>query len=172
MFNTVEDYKAAIEGVAPSNRYQVKFTRTKFLTAFPKHEYKFLAIAINIPGQELKTSTATFWGMKKEVVSSIDFDPITITFVCDKDLRIRKAFEDWIDEIVNKGTFTVGYYEDYTCDLIITVLNKALQPVREYRVREVHPKNINDISLGYDKNDEAMQFNVSFAFWDFEIKTF
>jgi hypothetical protein len=169
MSNTVDDYKSNIEGLASSSRYHIKFTRTEFLSIFPNNEYKYLVSSVNVPGQEVRTNSMALWGMKKDIASSIDFDPITISFICDKDLKIRRAFEEWIDQIVNKSTFTVSYYKDYVCDMAITILNKALVPVREYKIREVYPTNLADISLGYEKVDEPMQFTVTFKYWDFEI---
>ena len=170
MFKTIDDFTAAIDGVAQPNRYEVDFGRPAFRTTFPKNEYKYLLTSINIPGQELRTNSAHFWGMKKEIVSALDYDPITATFICDKDLRIRRAFEEWLDEIVNKGTFTVGYYNDYTCYMDIYLLNRQLEKIRKYHIREVHPANISDISLGYGKNDEPMSFTVSLKYWDYEIE--
>jgi hypothetical protein len=170
MGKTVEDFKAAIEGIAPSNRYEVLFERTAFLLTFPKQEYKYLVSSCNIPGQQLRTNSVSFWGMKKEIVSTIDFDPINISFYCDKDMKMRRIFEEWVDEIIDKSTFTVGYYEDYTCDMTITVLNKQLEPLREYKVREVHPTELSDIKIGYDKENEPMSFTVTFKYWDFEIR--
>jgi len=170
MFKAIDDFTSAIDGVAQPNRYEVEFSRPAFLTAFPKQEYKYLLTSINLPGQELRTNSAHFWGMKKEIVSSLDFDPMTATFICDKDLKIRKAFEEWLDEIVNKGTFTVGYYEDYVCSMDIYLLNRKLEKIRRYHIREVYPANLSDISLGFDKNDEPMTFTVTLRYWDYEIE--
>jgi hypothetical protein len=170
MFKTVEDFKASISGLAVSNRYHVTFSRTQFLSIFPKNEYSYLVSSINIPGQEIKINSATFWGMKKDIASTVDFDPISMVFLCDSEMKVRRAFEMWLDEIVNKSTFTAGYYKDYTCFITIQVLNRALVPIREYKIREAYPTNITDIPLGYEKNDEAMQFTVTFKYWDFETR--
>ena len=52
-------------------------------------------------------------------------EDITLTFYCLNDMRVRDYFENWQNLTFNQETQEVGWYKDYTFDVIIQTLKEA-----------------------------------------------
>ena len=52
-------------------------------------------------------------------------EDINLTFYCLNDMRVRDYFENWQNLAVNQETSEVGYYKDYTFDVVIQTLRKG-----------------------------------------------
>ena len=93
---------------------------------------------------------------------------IDMEFLDDKNLSIRSIFERWQGQVIDEETLRVGYYNNYTCNLIInlesmkgvnagitTVTTVGLTPQEESEtsttytitVHDVWPKSIDTIEL-------------------------
>jgi hypothetical protein len=166
---SVTEFKENVGGIAPVNRFYVDFGGIAigiFEEFFPKQSQHFLIKEASIPSMEIKTATVNFWGYDRDIASSGAYDTLSLTMLCDADMKIRKAFEKWIDMVYNKEFGTVHYYDSYVADVNVHVLNRALQEVRIYQYIEAYPRNLSDIVLNYDDSDTPMTFTVTFEYWD------
>ena len=61
---------------------------------------------------------------QRPITSEYGGEGMPITFHVDRDMRIRRFFEDWMHLIVDPVRFTVGYQENYISDIFIRQLDE------------------------------------------------
>ena len=131
------------------------------------------------------------YGPVERVPHSVQFNEFTLTWIVDPEAKIVSFFNNWMNTIVNyqsKGgntmmaprkngrvsfsAYEVGYKDDYSNPLMsIFVYNENSDKVIEYKMYDIFPTGINDISLAHGEIDTMLKLSVSFAFTDLEIMT-
>lgn len=131
------------------------------------------------------------YGPVERVPHSVQFNEFMLTWMVDPKGKLVAFFNNWLHTIVNyqsKGgnamsvprangkvpfaPYEVGYKDEYSCPLMsIFVYNTENDRVIEYKMYDVFPVGINDMSLAYGEGDTPLKFSVSFAFTDYEIMT-
>ena len=119
-----------------------------------------------LPGRVLNTAEDTnIYGPSRQVVDGVTYaDEIDIEFQSSSDLQERVFFENWQRQTFNEKTWNLQYYDDYTGEIEIYILDK--QDQRRYGVKlwEVFPKTVNPTSLAYGNNDTLFLTSVGFSF--------
>jgi hypothetical protein len=87
-----------------------------------------------------------------------------ITFHVDRNMRIRRFFEDWMHLIVDPVRFTVGYQENYISDIFIRQLDEQNNITNEIKLIEAFPRNINLMDLNNNSSNQTHRLNVLFAY--------
>jgi len=155
-------------GLAYSNRYEVDFG---FPISHPsrdenaKRSMLVRCDSIIIPGRSLSTTPYRYYGPAR----NMPYEPIysgemNLSIILSADLRERIFFERWLDSIVNPVNYKFGFYDTYTTDVAITVLDKTDTPTARYIVEEVYPKAVSDIQLGYDRDNDFLKTEVTLCF--------
>jgi hypothetical protein len=173
MFTTVEDFKANVSGIAVTNKFLVDFSKALYLFEpyFPNGTYKYLIKDIDIPDFTLESTHASLWGKKFSVVNGMTESPVSITFISDKDMKLRHCFELWMNKIFNKETFTAGYFDDYISDIEISVLNGKFDVIRKYQMMDAYPESLSKITLSHDSDTgTVMTFSASFVYKEWKVK--
>ena len=120
---------------------------------------------ISIPGRNLRTvGDFNVYGPPIEVVQGQTFGEISTSFYLSSDMRERKLMEDWQDLVVDPNTFDLNYYDSYTGDLKVFVLNKQEERVYGIELREAYPKSIDVIALGHASPNTINKVGVSFQY--------
>ena len=119
-----------------------------------------------VPGRNLNTLTdSNIYGPTREVVDGVTFaEDITLTFQASSELNERKFFEDWQEQAFDQKTWDIGYYNDYTSEIQIYLLDK--QDTRRFGIRliEAFPKTITAIELNQSPTTSIVKTSVSFSF--------
>jgi hypothetical protein len=154
----IDAFKAVIKGLTQTNRYRITINN-EYLNNIP---YQYMAKDVIFPGQSLVDSSIVIQGITRNLAGGMNFDPLSITFICDEKMSIRTAFENWHKKIYNKENSTLGYYDDYKTDIMIEILNKNFETIKKVLISDAWPKDFSDIQLSYDSIDQVMEFTVSF----------
>ena len=164
------------DGYAQPNRYEVVINGPRTLNQQNPFEglqrqsdvsrIALRAQSAVLPGRVLNTAEDTnIYGPSRQVVDGVTYaDEIDIEFQSSSDLQERVFFENWQRQTFNEKTWNLQYYNDYTGELEIYILDK--QDQRRYGVKlwEVFPKTVNPTSLAYDANDTLFLTSVGFSF--------
>ena len=126
-------------------------------------EVSLMCDSVNLPGLNNATTEVRLFGENREVPYIPMYANLELSFISDREMRVKQYFEQWSNAVVNKTTRAVGYYSDYTKQLDIIVTDKMGEAVYCARVFEAYPKNIQDIRFGFD-NKDIVRVNVSLAF--------
>jgi len=161
----IEAFKSTIKGVAQLNRYKVSFSKPFFANYFAKDDYHYLFKEITLPGQVFSESTMEITGRKFTTASGIEsFGKVSATLTCDSEFRIRNACEDWMNLVVDKNDTVVDFFDNYSCDIIIDVLDKRLEPAKRVILYGSYIGEMGDVTLAYGENDVAFEFTVGFVY--------
>ena len=164
------------DGYAQPNRYEVVINGPRSLNQQNPFEglqrqsdvsrIALRAQSAVLPGRVLNTAEDTnIYGPSRQVVDGVTYaDEIDIEFQSSSDLQERVFFENWQRQTFNEKTWNLQYYDDYTGEIEIYILDK--QDQRRYGVKlwEVFPKTVNPTSLAYGNNDTLFLTSVGFSF--------
>ena len=149
--SSIDNLKSTIAnkgGLAPGNRFGVIFTPPSqsllnldvegiigsavsgnFSPTQLVNDPRDIAIlcqSVTLPGSTIATYEE---GLHKQVrkfpYTFID-DEVTMSFLLTNDFYMRKMFDNWMSNIVNKESHLVGYKNDYSVDVIIQQLNQKI----------------------------------------------
>tara|TARA_Y100000004_G_C8946552_1_gene426531 strand:- start:1860 stop:2645 length:786 start_codon:yes stop_codon:yes gene_type:complete len=136
-----------------------------------------------IPGKTLITKERFTQSVPKQFGYNIQYSDITCNFLVDANISGRNTwnlFNTWMDMIVNPTTAFVGYHDEYSCEMHISMMdhdndphNDALGGAGEggkkivgIKAEKAFPKALGEISLDAGSTDVA-KFSVTFGFHRF-----
>ena len=94
-----------------------------------------------MPGRQILSTERIIGIHTNKVAYGYASEDVNLTFYCLNDMRVRDYFENWQNLAVNQETQEVGYYKDYTFDVVIQTLKKgAINPL-------IRPKKLFDNPL-------------------------
>ena len=155
-------------GLARNNRFEVIIAPPKGLAdRGPESALASLYVEqasvplLNIFAKPFKIFGPTY---QRPITSEYGGEGMPITFHVDRDMRIRRFFEDWMHLIVDPVRFTVGYQEDYISDIFIRQLDEQNNITNEIKLIEAFPRNINLMDLNNNSSNQTHRLNVLFAY--------
>ncbi len=155
-------------GLARNNRFEVIITPPNGLSGRgPESELASLYVEqasvplLNIFAKPFKIFGPTY---QRPITSEYGGEGMPITFHVDRNMRIRRFFEDWMHLIVDPVRFTVGYQENYISDIFIRQLDEQNNVTNEIKLIEAFPRNINLMDLNNNSSNQTHRLNVLFAY--------
>jgi len=175
VFN-VEQLKANLpKGLARPNKYVALISTPPVLGKVDNTFLVYRTIGASLPGKNLFTmqSKPIGYGPVVRTPYQNSYGQLDLTFLTDSDYREYKYFSLWTDSIVkgatNKnfsrgGFHLVNYREDYRC--LISLFGYNDEGVSTYSCFfvDAYPRDIQPVTLGWDQNDQVLQFTVTFDF--------
>jgi hypothetical protein len=155
-------------GLARNNRFEVIITPPRGLSnRGSESELASLYVEqasvplLNIFAKPFKIFGPTY---QRPITSEYGGEGMPITFHVDRNMRIRRFFEDWMHLIVDPDRFTVGYQENYISDIFIRQLDEQNNITNEIKLIEAFPRNINLMDLNNNSSNQTHRLNVLFAY--------
>ena len=153
--------------LARTNRFEVLITPPIGL----KGDYKsdFISMYVeqtSLPALNIFSKSFKIFGPSYQRPLSSEYGGEGISFVLhvDRDMKIRKFFEDWMHLIVNPDTFTVGYQSSYATEILIRQLDEQENVTHEIKLLEAFPRNMNPLDLNNNSTNETHRLNILFAY--------
>ena len=181
---TIADFKSKlIGGGARPNLFEVELTTLPAsVQGWDADTFKFMCKAANMPAQNIASIDVPFRGRTFKVAGDRTIDPWTITVINDEDFRLRRAFEEWSEQIAkldnNLGTTEPAAYmvnaKVYQLGRGSTASSKdnagsSNAVLAEYQFVDIFPTNVSQIDLSYDSTDTIEEFTVEFQVQSFNI---
>jgi len=181
---TIADFKSKlIGGGARPNLFEVELTTLPAsVNGWDADTFKFMCKAANMPAQNIASIDVPFRGRTFKVAGDRTIDPWTITVINDEDFRLRRAFEEWSEQIAkldnNLGATDPGAYmvnaKVYQLGRGSTASSKdnagsSNAVLAEYQFVDIFPTNVSQIDLSYDSTDTIEEFTVEFQVQSFNI---
>lgn len=166
--STLEQFigKVRSEGLLSANHFYVMIS-PKFAWESRADDIMMMCDSINLPSQTAASTDVRIFGEFREHPYLQMYGTLSATFIVDRNMKVRRFFETWMNQIVDKNTRTVGYYYDYASTIDIFVTDKNAKVVYAIKCHEVFPKVLGDIRLDY-ASKEVMRMPVEFAmkYWE------
>ena len=156
------------QGLAFNNRYSVVINTPRVFFTNNSAEARQVSLrceAATIPGRSFSTTPYRYYGPARNMpYEPIYAGEINLTYLISRNMQERLFFEKWMQIVCNPNDYKFAYYNDYTTNMVISVLGKDDSLLHEVLVEEVYPKAIGDIQLGYDKDNEVMRQDITLSF--------
>jgi len=125
----------------------------------------------SLVGSSMSTSPNRIHGPVREMPYERFYSgDLSLTFRETNTTKVRKFFSAWQDTIYGRTSGNFNYYENYIGSVEIHQYSDDEQTKSMYGIRlnEVYPKNIHEMSLGYEENNSYQKQVVDFSFrsWD------
>jgi len=173
MASSIDDLKAEINnrgGIGRTNRFNVIFTPPTqalinidigaILGSISRGDFNknqlitdprsltLLCESASLPSRSLTTSDFQFTGKHREkrVQGYSDAD-VSFSFLVTNDFYIKRMVDDWQEAIVNSETNSLGYKDDYTCDVVIQQLNQENEVVYGAVLKDAFPSSVGAMQL-------------------------
>tara|TARA_B100000085_G_C18402683_1_gene455307 strand:+ start:151 stop:786 length:636 start_codon:yes stop_codon:yes gene_type:complete len=138
-------------------------------------DFKFMCKAAAIPAQNIASIDVPFRGRTFKVAGDRTIDTWTITIINDESFNLRRAFEEWTEQIAkldnNLGTTNPGSYmtnaKVYQLGRGSTASSTSNEGsanaiLAQYEFVDIFPTNVSELALSYDSSDTIEEFTVEF----------
>ena len=154
-------------GVFTPNRYLIEFSGLLGVMDFAQgNRLSLMANTVSVPGRSIASSpNETSLGPSREMpYAPIYENELSIEFYLGKDVFERRAFEAWMDAIVDPTSGRLGYPKDYMCDAYIYILNEFDMPIYRIRLEEVWPKSVGPLEMSNAGGGEIAKQTITLNF--------
>lgn len=154
-------------GLARANRFAVVFAPPQKIVPATLSKILLFCDSVQLPGQNFSTTQNRTFGEFREVPYERIYDNITLSFYVDKEMRVKRLFDDWQNIIANPTTRTYGYYDDYVCP-VMTIEVQDIEDKTRYSVslHECYPKTVNAIQLDHNSKDiMKLSVGMQYKYW-------
>lgn len=79
-------------------------------------------------------------------------------------MHVKLALESWMNKVFNLKSRTFEYYDDYTKDIEIYLLNKTGNEIHKVTLREAYPINMGEIQLDYNGGSNIVKIPVTIVY--------
>jgi len=166
----VQDFISEVKtkGLARVNRFEVIITPPQFITTnyLQFNKISLFCEVSNFPPINLSVKPFKIFGpsYQRPITSEYGGDGISMTFHVDREMKIKKFFDDWIETVVNRDSFTVAYQNEYITKISIRQLDEANNVNYEIELQEAFPRSITLMDLNQSAQNQTHRVNVIFAY--------
>ena len=169
--NTFRTEITGPRGTARTNRFEVRFNLPAghSSTTDMNRTLSMRVESVNLPGVNLSTAAdALLYGPPRDVVDGVLYaETISMTIIMDGMLNLKQTFEEWQYLAFDPSTWDIGYYNEYTSNIDIYVLDSKYIPVHGVRLWEAFPKTLGAIAMS-NADDGAiakLPVDIEFRYW-------
>lgn len=161
-------------GLAKGSHFDVLFSfPTKLNTGARESEVLTLRCdSISFPSRAPLTSDVKHFGPTSKRIYGFDAAPVTATIILSQNMIERDLFLAWQDIAVGDsrqtkdsqaGSFLVGYYENYVCDITIRKYNESGFVTAKTLLIDAYPSFVGEVGTDWG-SDEFLKVNVTFTY--------
>lgn len=125
---------------------------------------QFVCRATEVPGVQIKTESHEYNGHVFKMATGVDRDQVGFVFQLSEDMWEKSIMDKWRSLVVNETTRLAGYWDDYTVDIQIDVLDTNDEVVFSTWLVDAYPTTISSISMNKMATDMANTLDTSWAF--------
>lgn len=157
------------DSIAYVNRFEVEIFPpsgiASGLTPFLSKSLTLRCNSVSIPGRSLTTQNYRFYGPQRQMpYEPLYSGDLAISYILSSDLRERVFFENWLNGICDPQNYKFSFYYEYATTMQIRMLDKTDTVVYTAVVEEVYPKQIGEIMMGYEKDNEMATQDITLAY--------
>lgn len=158
---------AQTQSFARTNRFEVLIPPPiGLLDVYQSDNISIMVEQASFPLLNITTKGFKIFGptYQRPVTTEYGGEGMSISFHIDRDMRLKKFFEDWMHLIVNPIDFTVSYQEEYITSIYIRQLDEQDFVTHEVVLYEAFPRNMNILELNNAATNQTHRLNMLFAY--------
>lgn len=186
MSASISDFVSTINkrGVAKNNRFMCLIPPFRGINLFSNSlaNIAFSQLSKNLPGNSAlgialmctraELPTRTFMTMdKREYPKPIEQVPymdapssMGMTFIVGRDLFEYFFFEQWTNDIVNRETNLLNYYDEYTTSIIVSQLDETDEVIASVELENCYPVAVSKISMDMGSTNQFVLLDVEMRY--------
>ena len=126
--------------------------------------------SIQMPGQNIRSVEDPLrFGPQREQAQGVTYGSVNARFICSRDLREKRFFEEWQSLIFNHDTWEMKFYKDYIGGIKIYQEDRENYPTYCVELSEVFPKVVQQQELGWNMNDAYQTISVELMFHSWQV---
>lgn len=120
-----------------------------------------------LPSREIQGIELKQYGPVHRMPVTGSYMPVSFAFYSGADLAVREYFETWQTAAINISSNTFNFYDEYTSDIKIQVLDVEDQVKYTVDIYEAWPSSVSQVDYSYSNNDTAQSFMVvmQYRYW-------
>lgn len=132
------------------------------------------ADAAQLPQTRINVSSQRIFGPPTFHAQNADYggDNISLTFLVDRDMMVKRFFDKWVDGIVDRSRGTVSYLAEYATTMTINQLDETDTVTYTAKFEDLFPISVAPIQLDQNSMNQAGRLSVTFCYrrwtWDNE----
>ena len=162
----INKFREKLGGGSKANLFRMEIIPEFTVPGFNTDEVSILCKSGAIPAFTLGIIEVPFRGRRIKIPGDRTYGDWTATFVNDDEQKTRKAFDNWMNTIVDvngenalrEGTGT------YRCKIVVKQLRPDGNVSRIYELYDAFPTDVSAIDLSYDTTDAVQEFTVTFQY--------
>ena len=153
-------------GLASPNKFEVAI---HFPNGQRQKNFDIMCETATIAGRSVQSMLDIQYGIRREVAyGAPQYTPISLTFLCSKDLNEKRLLDKWNNSIINvssTGGWDVAYYKDYIGEIDVKVYDRTGQnKIYEVKYFEAYPKSIQQIDLSHGTTNNTLRVTAEFSY--------
>ena len=165
---SLREFQAQVfgKGLARTNRFEVLINTPKCLGGRDNRTINLLCEQASLPLLNINTKSHRIYGpaYPRPVTSEYGGEGLPLTFHVDREMKVKRFFEDWIEKIINKTNFHVAYQSTYSTDIHISQLDEADNITYSIDIKDAFPRSINLMELNNAAQNQTHRLTVLFAY--------
>jgi hypothetical protein len=117
---------------------------------------------INISVRPLKIYAGPTY--QRPIGSEYGGDGISMTFHVDREMKVKRFFDDWMETIIDRNTYEVAFQDVYRTDITINQLDERDRITYGIDLLEAFPRSMNLMELNQSAQNQTHRLNVIFAY--------
>jgi hypothetical protein len=172
---SVSQFQAAVanRGLARQNRFQVIIPNMG--SGADGELFILFCQAASLPGATIQVKKQNLFGPTYIRPANINYgEQLSLSFLCDKDMIVKRGFDEWVHQVINKSSFTVAYQSSYARDVIIHQLDNAEKVVYGIKLVGAFPISMGALSLSQSAVDRfhILPITLAYRYWEYHDSDF
>lgn len=163
----VADFRATLfsKSLARTNRFEIQIIPPAILRQ-GSELVSLYAEQASFPILNVQTKPFKIFGpaYQKPITSDYGGEGTSIIFHIDRDMKIKRFFDNWVHSIIDKDSYTVGWLNEYKGTVVIRQLDEEENVTYEIELVDAFPRNINLLDLNNSATNQTHRLNVMFAY--------
>ena len=164
---SLQQFKSEVNrrGLAKPNRFEIAIymptpvgTNTQLVSMFCE--------STNLPQQTISVKQQRIYGPAYQRPFGIDYggDGISMTFLLDREMKIKTFFDDWMKSIINPQEYYAYYENEYASTIYIDQLDEKDNATYSVKLENAFPRSISMLELNNTAQNQVHKLNVTFAY--------
>ena len=162
----INTFRQKLNGGSKANLFRMEIIPEFTVPGFDAKEVSILCKSGAIPAFTLGIIEVPFRGRRIKIPGDRTYADWTATFVNDDNQQTRKAFDSWMNTIVDvngENSLRTGV-GTYRCKIVVNQLRPDGNIARIYELYDAFPTDVSAIDLSYDTTDAVQEFTVTFQY--------
>lgn len=121
--------------------------------------------ATELPGRTFMTSDKREYPQKIENVPYMEAPgEMTMKFILGRDMFEYYYFQQWANDIINRSTNLLNYYDEYTTSIIVSQLDENDTVIASVELEKCWPSSISPVQMSFSNINQYAELEVTFKY--------